>query len=327
MLRRRTFLTGSGHALVGLPLGLSLAGLACSKGQVDGGRVQLALDWFPEPEHGGLFAAEVAGDYAAAGIDLEIVDGRPDAPVVPQVAAGRVAFGITDAATVLAVRAQQVPVVALCAALQRNPRCILVHEGGPASLAELRDLTLAMSVGEPFSQFLRHKVGLPDVAVVPYSGNVAPFLADPKLAQQAYVFSEPLLVARAGAPARCLMVADLGFNPYAGVVITSEALLADRPALARQLVGAVVRGWERYLQDPAPANARILARNPAMDRDTLARSAAAVAPLVAVEGGGRPGAMTLARWQTLHRQLGEIGLYPPDALDPAAAFTLDALPA
>ena len=82
MLRRRSLLALSALA----PL-LT----ACSKGQVDG-RVQLALDWFPEPEHGGFFAAEVAGDYAANGLDLELVDGRPDAPILPQVAAGRVAF-------------------------------------------------------------------------------------------------------------------------------------------------------------------------------------------------------------------------------------------
>ena len=313
--------------VLGLSCTLALASVACSKGQVPGGRVQLALDWFPEPEHGGLFAAEVAGDFPAAGLDLELLDGRPDAPVIPQVAAGRVAFGLTDAATLLAARAEQVPVVALFAAMQQNPRCILVHQDGPQSLAELRGLTLAMSVRDPSYQFLQRQVGLQDVAVVPYSGNVAPFLADPRLAQQAYVFSEPLLVAKAGVPARCLMVADLGFNPYAGLVITSERLLAERPELARQVIAAVTRGWERYLQDPAPANARIHERNPQMDLATLTRSAAAVSPLIAVADGGRPGAMTLARWQTLHDQLALLGLYPQAAQDPAAAFTLDALPA
>jgi NitT/TauT family transport system substrate-binding protein len=322
MLRRRSVLSLPGLALAAL----ALPPAACSKGQVAGGRIQLALDWFPEPEHGGLFAAEVAGDYSSNNLDLELLAGHPDAPVLAQVAAGRVAFGLTDAATLLAARAEQVPVVAVFAALQQNPRCILVHADGPKTLAELSGLTVAMNVREPFSQFLRRQVGLKDIAVVPYSGNVAPFLADPRLAQQAYAFSEPLVVARAGVAARCLMVADLGFNPYAGVVITSERLLADRPELARRLVAAVTRGWERYLQDPAPANARIHERNPQMDPDTLTRSAAAVAPLVAVAGSGRPGAMTLARWQTLDQQLTSLGVYPEGALDPAAAFTLDALP-
>lgn len=310
MLRRRTVLA--------LPL---LA--ACPAGQAPTGAVQLALDWFPEAEHGGFFAARAEpGD----GPRLELLAGRPDAPVIPQVAAGRCDFGIADAATILAARAQQVPIVAVFAALQTNPRCILVHADGPQRLAELRGGTLAMNVREPFSQFLQREVGLADVSVVPYSGNLAPFLADPRAAQQAYVFSEPLVATREGVATRCLMVAELGFNPYAGVVITHERTIAERPALVRDLVGAMTRGWERYLQDPEPANAEIHAANPEMDRDTLRRSAAALAPLVAVPGG-RPGAMTLQRWQALHEQLVALGIHTADALDPARAFTGEFLPA
>jgi ABC-type nitrate/sulfonate/bicarbonate transport system substrate-binding protein len=122
------------------------------------------------------------------------------------------------------------------------------------------------------------------------------------------------------------MIAELGFNPYAGVVITHERTIAERPALVRNVVAALTRGWDRYLQDPEPANAQIHAANPEMDRDTLTRSAAALVPLVAVPGG-RPGAMSLARWQTLHSQLVALGIHAADALDPAKAFTGEFLPA
>lgn len=316
MLRRRSLL-----ALSLLPVTSG-----CSKGQAVDGPLSLTLDWFPEPEHGGLFAAQVAGDYANAGLTVELVAGRPDAPVIPQVAAGRSAFGIADAAAILAARAQQVPIVAVFAALQKNPRCILVHDDGPRSLAELRDTTLAMNIREPFSQFLQQKVGLPGVSVVPYAGNVAPFLADRTLAQQAYVFSEPVVVARQGVAARCLLVADLGFDPYAGVVITSEQMIARQPERVRSFVAAITAGWERYLNDPTPAHAEIHAQNPEMTLETMASSAAALAPLVAVAGGGRPGAMTAARWQALHAQLAELGVYPAAAVDPARAFTTEFLP-
>jgi len=309
MLRRRTVLA--------LPL---LA--ACPGGQAATGAVQLALDWFPEAEHGGFFAAQ--GELGS-GLRLELVPGRPGAPVIPQVAAGRCDFGIADAATILAARAQQVPIVAVFAALQTSPRCILVHADGPQRLADLRGMTLAMDIREPFSQFLQREIGLTDVAVVPYSGNLAPFLADRRSAQQAYVFSEPLVATREGVATRCLMIAELGFNPYAGVVITHERNISERPELVREVVAALARGWDRYLQDPEPANAQIHAANPEMDRDTLTRSAAALAPLVAVPGG-RPGAMSRARWQTLHNQLAALGIHPVDALDPARAFTSEFLP-
>jgi NitT/TauT family transport system substrate-binding protein len=245
--------------------------------------------------------------------------------VIPQVAAGRSAFGIADASSILAARAQQVPVVAVFAALQHNPRCILVHDSGPRSLAELRDITLAMNVREPFSQFLQKQVGLPGVSVVPYTGNVAPFLADPNMAQQAYVFSEPIVVARQGVAARCLSVADLGFDPYAGVVITSEAMLAEQPDRVRSFIAAVTTGWERYLRDPGPAHAEIHAHNPEMTLETMTSAAAALAPLAAV-AGGRPGAMTPARWQLLADQLAELGVIAPGSVDPTGAFTTAFLP-
>ena len=62
-------------------------------------KVQLALNWFPEAEHGGLYAAAVHGYYEENGVEVEILGGGPDAPVVQRVATGAVAFGIGCHAT------------------------------------------------------------------------------------------------------------------------------------------------------------------------------------------------------------------------------------
>ena len=44
-------------------------------------KVRLLLNWFPEPEHGGFYAAQVHGFYAAEGLDVEILPGGPNSPV------------------------------------------------------------------------------------------------------------------------------------------------------------------------------------------------------------------------------------------------------
>lgn len=301
---------------------LALLLVTCAKGQ-DPARVRIALNWFPEVEHGGFFAALVHGYYKEEGLDVELVPGRPDAPVLPQVAAGRVEFGVADASEILLARAQGVPVVALAAGLQKNPRCVMVHEAsGVAGLADLKDMTLAMSVREPFAAFLRARFAWPGVQVVPYAGSVAPFLLDERAAQQAYVFSEPLIAAAQGARVRCFLVADLGFDPYASVLVTREALLAERRELAAKITAATLRGWEHYLRDPAAANAEIRARNSDVAPEILAAGAAALAPHVR-PGDAPVGAMTPARWQTLADQLVEIGLVQPGALDPTRAYLLD----
>ena len=38
--------------------------------------VRIALNWFPEPEHGGFYAALVHGYYREAGLDVEIEENR-----------------------------------------------------------------------------------------------------------------------------------------------------------------------------------------------------------------------------------------------------------
>ena len=59
-------------------------------------RVRLALNWFPEAEHGGFYAAQVHGFYAEKNIEVEILGGGPDAPVIQRVATGGVEFGVTN---------------------------------------------------------------------------------------------------------------------------------------------------------------------------------------------------------------------------------------
>ena len=60
-------------------------------------KVTLALNWFPEAEHGGYYAALVNGHYREEGLDVEIQPGGPGVPVIQNVATGRVMFGIANA--------------------------------------------------------------------------------------------------------------------------------------------------------------------------------------------------------------------------------------
>src|SRR5262245_45322175 len=86
-------------------------------------QVTLQLNWFPEVEHGGYYAALVHGYYREAGLNVKILPGGADTPVVQQVARRSVTFGIVNADNILFARAQQVPVVAVMAPLQISPRC------------------------------------------------------------------------------------------------------------------------------------------------------------------------------------------------------------
>lgn len=293
-------------------------------------RVTIALNWFPEPEHGGFYAALVHGYYREAGLEVEILPGGPDVPLLQRVAAGQATFGVENADVIVIGRAAGVAVRSVMAPIQVSPRCIMVHEAsGITRLEDLRDMTLAMSPQNPFYHYLLRRVPLTGVAVVPYPGSVARFLVDPDYGQQAYVFSEPLLATREGARPRSLLLSEIGYNPYTSTLFCRDELALAQPDLVRRVVAASIRGWQQYLRDPAQTQRRLQELNPEMTPDVLEGGLAALRPLVLPEGFGAQsiGGMTASRWSGLVSQLEECGVIAAGKVSATDAYSLDFLPA
>jgi NitT/TauT family transport system substrate-binding protein len=294
----------------------SLSIAACSKSPPPGGsaaeHLLLALDWVPEPEFGGFYAAREQGAFKAEGLDVEIQGGGAGVPVVQMVASGKADFGIAGADEVLIARARGADVVPIFAVYQTSPQGIMVHAArGAKTLAEaLLGGTLAIEPGLSYAVFLKKKIGFDKVKVVPYDGGVARFVADKDFAQQCYATSEPLAARRKGGDPQVFLVASLGFNPYLGVVITRAALLQERLAVAKAFVKAARAGWSTYLADPGPTNAVMGKLNRAMDPETFAAASAEQRRFIESEETKQRGlgAMTRERWETLAKQLVELGL-------------------
>jgi NitT/TauT family transport system substrate-binding protein len=263
-----------------------------------------------EPEFGGFYAAQAQGAFRAEGLEVAIQGGGAGVPVVQLVASGKVDFGIAGGDEVLVARDRGADVVPVFAVFQTSPQGIMAHASrGAATLAEvLAQGTLAIEPGLSYAVYLKKKYGFDRVSVVPYDGGVARFLSDPAFAQQCFVTSEPLAARKRGGDPKVFLVADEGFNPYLGVVITRAALLREDPHRIQRFVRAARVGWRAYLHDPAPANARMAQLNPAMDAETFAAAAVAEKPLIDGGEGKALGAMTNARWERLAQQMKELGL-------------------
>jgi NitT/TauT family transport system substrate-binding protein len=246
---------------------------------------------------------------------------------VQNVALKRVHFGVINADQVLMARQQDAPVVAVFAAMQNSPRCIMVHESsGMKSFEQLQHVTLAVGAGQAFARFLRTHCDLSTVQIVPYTGSIAPFLNDPHLAQQAYVFSEPFLARRQGAQPHCLMVSQLGFNPYTSCLFTHEESIQSERQLVAKMVRASRRGWQEYLRAPEAVHPLIQKDNPQMDLESLKFAAEAIRALCLPEGTAESalGMMTEDRWRTLAAQLVELQFLDA-GYDVSRAYTLQFL--
>jgi NitT/TauT family transport system substrate-binding protein len=285
-------------------------------------KVTLALNWFPEAEHGGYYAALVNGYFQEEGLDVEIQPGGPGVPIIQNVATKRVMFGIANADQVLVGRNEQANVVALLAPLQMSPRCIMVHKkSGIRRLEDLKDMTLAAGSGKAYLEYLKTQVTLENVKLVPYAGSSALFLKNENFAQQGYVFSEPFVARREGADPHVLMVSEIGFNPYTSLLVTHGETISGQEELVAKVVRASRRGWQDYLAHPKTVNAYIHKVNPEMDMESLRFGVEAIQPLCLPENmpPTELGVMSLERWQALSNQLKEIDWLDAQ-LDPATAF-------
>ncbi len=102
-----------------------------------------------------------------------------------------------------------------------------------------------------------------------------------------------------------LLVADAGFQGYAGLVVTSDKRIAEQPDLVQRFVDASIEGWYSYLNgDPAPGNALIKAANPEMSDALIAYGISSMKAHGILESGDAAtlgiGAMRAERWSAFY---------------------------
>ena len=177
--------------------------------------VQVALNWYPEPEFGGFYEALLSGAYEKAGLAVTLVPGGPGVPVLEMLAAGKADVAISGADDLLIRRAKGLDAVALFPAFQDSPTGLLAHkEGGITRFEDVKG-HVAMEQGSPFQQFLSARYGWEGkVELVPTTGSLGAFAADPALLQQAYVTAEPCVAEGQGLAVTFIPARDAGWNPY-----------------------------------------------------------------------------------------------------------------
>jgi len=278
---------------------------ACGKSSQ---KIRLALNWKPEPDFGGFYAAP----YPKYGLDVEILPGGAGTPTIQMVGAGSAEFGIVAADELVVARSRGNDVVAVFAVFQNNPLGIMVHAS--RKLSSLADVfqsgTVAMQRGLSYARLLEKKYGFDKVKIVPSpNGDVSAFLHDKNFAQQGYITSEPLVARRLGGDVQVFPISDIGFNPYTDVMATSGELLRSKPEMIKSMVAAVREGLRIYLDDPQPTNVRMQQLNPTMPLDLFTETAEVQRPLIETEETRRKGlgVMTRERWETLIMQLKDLG--------------------
>jgi NitT/TauT family transport system substrate-binding protein len=274
--------------------------------------VRLQLNWFPEPEFGGIYASKERGLFEKHGVDVELLQGGADVPAPQLLASGRVELAVVAAEQVLTLRAHGGRVKAVFASFQRSPRCIIVKaDSAYATLADLwgSKATVLAQDGLTFVKWLNRVHGGKKLSFVPYAGSAAPLISGTVDAMQGFGTAEPVQLELDGVKVRTFFVADEGLNPYDVVVAANEDFLASNDATVRAVVAALRDGWRSYLDDPAPINAVMAQQNRDMKPAVMQLSAALLPAFVESDATKEHGLgwMDGARWEQLAQQLHDVG--------------------
>lgn len=296
-------------------------------------KIVVQLDWVAEPEHGGFYQAQAKGLFKAAGLDVEIIPGGPNAFVMQKVATSQAQFGQADSTNTLLAIAQDIPVVQVAAVFQNDPSVLMLHADNPVTRFEqLGGQTLMARPEWALLPYLRKKYGI-DFKLIPQNYSVANFVASPGLIQQGYFIAEPYHIIKAGGKMpRFLYAWDAGFDAYS-VLVANRTWLAAHPVEARAFVKAYIAGWADYLtNDPAPAHALMKAANANNSEEFMLFSRQMIIDEKLVTGRGPEsgvtniGRITRERFQTQINQLEELAILPKAKLTVDQVMTTDYLP-
>ncbi len=301
----------------------------------DSERLSVALDFYVNPDHAGIFTALERGYFDEAGLEVDPqVPSDPSAPI-RQVAAGRADLAISYQPEVLLAQDQGLPVIAV-AALVARPLTSLISlpEARIDEVADLEGKTIA-TAGIPYqADYLdaildREGLDIDDVEQQDVGLNLLPAVlsgsADAMLG--GFLNVEGVDLAERGLDPRVIPVDRLGIPTYDELVlVASTERLADDPEAIRLFIAALERGTRAAVRDPEGATEAVLAAGDGLEPKLTRAEIERTLPLLLPERGSQTfGYMDAREWERFAGFFADRGLI---STRPTAAemFTDEYLP-
>jgi len=223
--------------------------------------IKLQLQWFPQAQFAGYFAALDKGFYAEEGLDVTILPGAVDIVPATVVAGGTAQFGISWVPRMLAPRESGADVQVIGQVFQRSATTQVSFKAkNITSVADFKGKKIgSWGFGNEFELLAgMRKAGLDpdkDVTIVPQQFDMNAFVAGQIDAAQAMTYNEYAQVLEVKNPAtgQLYQASDLnvinweteGTSMLQDAIFTSEAWLAKpgNDAIAVKFLKASFRGW------------------------------------------------------------------------------------
>ena len=293
----------------------------------------LVLDYFPNADHAGIYAALAAGDFDRAGLDVKIqTPPDPSAPL-KLLQAGRADLAVSYEPELLLARDKGAQLVSVAAMVQK-PLTALISLKGVRSAEDLEGKKIG-TAGIPYqSAYLKaiaHAAGVKAYEEVNVGFNLTPAMLSGRVDATLGSFwnYEGTDLERRGRKPVILRMEDLGVPTYNELILVAprKSLDTEGASRVRRFLQALAKGHERLRDDPDGAVDALLEANPDLERGLQTAVVERTLPVFFPEDESKPwGYQDEAQWVAYGAWMRENGLLEDEKAQPDAALTNEFLP-
>lgn len=270
-------------------------------------RLTLVLDYFPNADHAPIFAAQASGEFARAGLDVEIVTPSDPAAPLRLLASGRVDLALTYQPELILARDKGQAMIGVGALVQKPLTSLMALEGsGVRSAADLRGKTVG-TAGIPYQAayleaiLARANVPADSVKQVNVGFNFVPAMLSKRVDATLGAFwnYEGVDLEQRGKKPTILRMERLGVPTYNELVfaVRRESLEPEQANRIRRFMQALGRGAAQVRDDPSAAVDALLKANDDLSERLQTAAVKATTPVFFPEQEDRPyGFQDLGQW-------------------------------
>jgi putative hydroxymethylpyrimidine transport system substrate-binding protein len=282
-------------------------GANATGGRGTGEPLRLMLDYLPNADHAGIYAAQASGAYERAGLDVKVT--APPDPAAPLrlLLAGKTDIAISYEPELLLARDKGARLIAIGALVQR-PLTSLMSVGKadvrtPQDLRGKRVGTAGIPYQSAYLRTILDKAGVDPGSVkeTNVGFNLVPAMISGRVAATLGAFwnYEGVDLARRGRDPVIQHVERLGVPNYDELVFVARRadLNEDFAAKVRRFMQATARGYTSLKSDPGAGVDALMKAAPDLDRGLQEASVKATLPVFFPAGDEPFGFMDEGEWQ------------------------------
>lgn len=242
-------------------LASALALAACAPSASDDGdapkgttSIRFQLDWVKNSQFSGFFTADDKGYFNKAGVNVDFLDGGDVASTGGVIAGGGAQMGIvSNMARLYDANQAGADLVVVGAIYQTSPAGIMTTTDRTiSSVADLKGLKIGTDeAGQPdIDSLFKVNNEKPDWTPVRVGYDAEPLFKGKIDAYYCYVTNQPVTSDLQGKKSNVVTFADLGFQSYAGLIVTTKKFLKEHRAAVEGFLTASQQGWADVTKDP-----------------------------------------------------------------------------